>query len=301
MPSSETRNVSRNPLRIWGMRIFTVRLAPIVGSLLVCACTFDSVPNDNVDAFAALPDWSGVWMGTGTLFDQSSGETNPNTNLMARDFPPYRPDWEMAYQEFLDNVVRQGRYADPLSLGYPSGMLRHMSLPYGFQFIVRPEMVWIVQEGPYVRYVYTDGRPFPPDDELWPTFEGYSIGHWEGDTLVIETTSIMGGIPVDRTGLMFSDLVHVTERIRMVDTNMLVNEMTIEDPIALTEPWTVIRLYNKRTEEFPRMENVSILENQRNPVIAGVTTIVLADDLEDSSSLYPPEVRALAIPSIPQP
>ena len=67
------------------------------------------VEDEVQDEFASLPDWSGVWMGTGTLFDQSSGETSPNTNRNARDFPPYRPDWEAAYEEFLENVVRVGR------------------------------------------------------------------------------------------------------------------------------------------------------------------------------------------------
>jgi hypothetical protein len=240
-------------------------------------------------------------MGTGTLFDQSSGETSPNTNRNARDFPPYRPDWEAAYEEFLENVVRVGRYSDPLSLGYPPGMLRNMSMPYGIQIIVRPEMVWVIHEGPQVRYIYTDGRPFPPDDELWPTFEGYSIGHWEGDTLVIETVSVKGGIPVDRTGLVFSDEMRVTERIRKTGETTLVNEITIEDPIALTGPWTVIRNYNKREEQYPRMENVSAFENQRNPIVNGITTTLLADEIDDSDSPYPPEVRALSLPNIPAP
>jgi hypothetical protein len=273
---------------------------PVLISVLIAACSADVAPSSE-DGFAALPDWSGVWMGTGTLFDQSSGETNPNTNRDARDYPPYRPDWEAAYEAFLESVVRVGRYSDPLSLGYPPGMLRTMNMPYGIQIVVRPEMVWIIHEGPQVRYIYTDGRPFPPDDELWPTFEGYSIGHWEGDTLVVETVSIKGGIPVDRTGLVFSDEMRVTERIRKTGESTLVNEITIEDPIALTEPWIVTRHYNRREEEYPRMENVPVFENQRNPIVNGVTTTLLADDIDDSSSPYPPEVRALALPNIPAP
>lgn len=240
-------------------------------------------------------------MGTGTLFDQSSGETNPNTNRNARDFPPYRPDWEAAYETFLEDVVRVGRYSDPLALGYPPGMLRNMTMPFGSQFVLRPEMVWLLHEGPHVRYIYTDGRPFPPDEDLWPTFEGYSIGHWEGGTLVVETISIKGGIPVDRTGLVFSDEIRVTERIRKTGETTLVNEITIEDPIALTAPWNVTRNYNRREEEFPRMENVPVFENQRNPIVNGVTTTLLADEIDDSSSPYPPEVRVLSVPNIPTP
>jgi hypothetical protein len=295
------------------MRIHQFFTALVI-SVLISACTAES-PSMFENDFAALPDWNGVWMGTGTLFDQSSVETNPNTNRSAgfsalsprlggsnaRDFPPYRPDWETAYEEFLERVVRQGRFSDPLSLGYPPGMLRNMNMPYGIQIVVRPEMVWIIHEGPHVRYIYTDGRPFPPADELWPTFEGYSIGHWEGDTLVVETASIKGGIPVDRTGLVFSDKLRVTERMRKISETVFENQMTIEDPIALTGPWNVRRVYNKREDEYPRMENVPVFENQRNPIVNGVTTTLLADEIDDSSSPYPPEVRALSLPNIPTP
>jgi hypothetical protein len=280
------------------------RIAVILGCVLISACTVQAPPmvEDEVqNETGSLPDWSGVWQGTGTLFDQSRGDTSPNTNRQARDYPPYRPDWEAAYEEFLESVVRQGRYSDPLSLGFPPGMLRTMNMPYGIQIIVRPEMVWIVHEGPQVRYIYTDGRPFPPDDELWPTFEGYSIGHWEGDTLVVETLSIKGGIPVDRTGLVFSDELRVTERMRKISDTVFENQMTIEDPIALTGPWSVTRVYNQREDDFPRMENVSAFENQRNPVVNGVTTTLLADEIDDSNSPYPPEVRAFSLPNIPAP
>jgi len=279
---------------------FSKCIAVILSCVFISACTVEAPPVVE-DEFASLPDWSGVWMGTGTLFDQSRGDTSPNTNRQARDYPPYRPDWEAAYEEFLENVVRQGRFSDPLSLGYPPGMLRNMNMPYGIQIIVRPEMVWIIHEGPQVRYIYTDGRPFPPEDELWPTFEGYSIGHWEDDTLVVETVSIKGGIPVDRTGLVFSDELRVTERMRKISETVFENQMTIEDPIALTGPWSVTRVYNKRGEEFPRMENVSAFENQRNPIVNGVTTTLLADEIDDSDSPYPPEVRALSLPNIPAP
>jgi len=89
-------------------------------------------------------------------------------------------------------VVKQEKFSDPLSLGYPGGMIRMMSPARGLQFVLRPEQIWIIYERPDVRYIYTDGRPFPPKDELWPTFEGYSIGHWEGDTLVVETVRPQG-------------------------------------------------------------------------------------------------------------
>ena len=256
--------------------------------------------DEMVKAFAALPDWTGVWMGTGTLFEQRNGPATPNGNPDARDFPPYKPEWEAAYTKFLNDVVKPGKFSDPLSIGYPGGMIRMMSPARGLQFVLRPEQVWIVYERPDVRYIYTDGRPFPPKDELWPTFEGYSIGHWEGDTLVVETRSIRGGVPIDRTGACLSDAAHVVERIRRIDDRTLQTEITIEDPIAFTAPWKVTRRYTKRREQYPRMENVSSLENQRNPVVNGETKILLAGDSDDSSP-YPDDIRPFAIPKFPFP
>jgi hypothetical protein len=241
-------------------------------------------------------------MGVGTtLFEQKAGAASLNANNPnARDFPPYKPEWEAAYTRFLNDVVKQEKFSDPLSLGYPGGMIRMMSPARGLQFVLRPEQVWIIYERPDVRYIYTDGRPFPPKDELWPTFEGYSIGHWEGDTLVVETVSLRGGVPIDRTGAALSDEAHVLERIRKVDDKTLQSDITIEDPVAFTAPWKVTRRYVNRREQYPRMENVSSLENQRNPVVNGETKIILAGDA-DPSSPYPPDIRPFALAKFPFP
>ncbi|HMI97761.1 MAG TPA: hypothetical protein VK479_14700 [Micropepsaceae bacterium] len=257
---------------------------------------------DKAKAFATLPDWTGIWMGVGTtLFEQKAGAASLNANNPnARDFPPYKPEWEAAYTTFLNDVVKQEKFSDPLSLGYPGGMIRMMSPARGLQFVLRPEQVWIIYERPDVRYIYTDGRPFPPKDELWPTFEGYSIGHWEGDTLVVQTVSLRGGVPIDRTGAALSDEAHVVERIRKTDNNTLQSDITIEDPVAFTGPWKVTRRYTKRREQYPRMENVSSLENQRNPVVNGETKVILAGDA-DPSSPYPPDIRPFALAKFPFP
>jgi hypothetical protein len=278
------------------------KFAGAMAALAGAALTTSRPPEAHAAAAPSLPDWSGVYMGTGTLFEQLPGRgTNPNADRTLRNYPPYKPDWEAAYGRFLEEVVRPGKYLDPLTVGYPTGMLRTMSPARGMQFVVRPEMIWIIHERPDIRYIYTDGRPFPPPDELWPTFEGYSIGRWEGDTLIVETRSIMGGVPLDRTGAVLSDSATVVERIRKIDDRTIVDEITITDPVALTRPWTVTRRYNKRMEQYPRVESVSSLENNRNPIQNGVTGIVLANELDNSNSPYGPDLRPFAIPQIPRP
>ena len=183
------------------------------------ATAAECVADEKARAFAVLPDWTGIWMGRGNVLDQSRGVQSTN-NPNARDYPPYKPEWERAYREFLDNVVKQDKFVDPLTIGYPGGIMRMMSPARGLQFVLRPEQVWIIYERPDVRYIYTDGRPFPPKDELWPTFEGYSIGHWEEDTLVVDTTAIMPQAYIaisEAVGIPNNGDMHVVERMHLAD------------------------------------------------------------------------------------
>ena len=250
--------------------------------------------------FTELPDWTGIWTRRGNLFDQSGGQLNAGSGPKARDYPPYNPVWEAAYTKFYDEVVMGEKFSDPITIGYPGGMFRMMTPARGLQFVLRPEQVWVIYERPDVRYIYTDGRPFPPDDELWPTFEGYSIGRWEGDTLVIESKSIKGGVPIDRSGTILSDEASCLERLRKIDAKTLEHDITITDPVAFTRPWNMIHRYIKRDEEYPRMENVSSLENQRNPLVNGETTVLLGDKTPTLDSPYPDEIRRFAVPSLPR-
>jgi hypothetical protein len=122
------------------------------------------------------------------------------------------------------------------------------------------------------------------------------VGHWEGDVLVVDTVGIKGGIVIDRTGLVFSDKVHISERIRKLDERTLQDVLTIEDPIAFTKPWVVTRRYSRNTDKDARMENVSSLENNRNPIVNGQTTIVLNADAFNPEDVYPPDIKPYAVP-----
>jgi hypothetical protein len=288
------------------MTVTAILAGLVCAAIWVCPVTPTHAAEQSVDekarAFAKLPDWTGVWTIAGsTLFDQSRGALNPNNNTNARDYPPYKPEWEAAYVKFLNEVVRTGKFTDPLSAGYPAGMPRVMNLPYGFQFVIRPEMVWVVHEHPDVRFIYTDGRLFPPDDELWPTNEGYSIGRWEGDTLIVETVSMKGYVPIDRTGLSLSPQARITERIRKTSDTTIEDVMTIVDPVAFTQPWTVVRRFNKRNEKLPRLENVQDIDNQRNPIVNGETQTLLESDVTNARTPYPESLGRVAVPQYPRP
>jgi hypothetical protein len=200
-------------------------------------------------ALAKLPDWNGVWE-----IDWRN----------ARGSPP-RPEMKLTpdYQKKLDAYrASQKRGENTQTEGancVPPGVPGIMSQPYPIEFLYQPNKVAILIE-PYMQFrqVYTDGRKHPEDPDL--TYNGHSVGHWEGDTLVIETvglkesTSIAPGVP-------HSEQLRITERVRKADANWLEIETTLVDPIVLAEPYTSTISYRHLDDEI---REYICLENNRD-------------------------------------
>ena len=218
--------------------------------------------------FDSLPDWSGVWaMVGGTIFDHATW-TGGGRALThgSRAHPPYNAEWEAIYQRNLE-LRDQDSFPDPLTdCGIPSGFPRIFNLPDVVEFVVRPEQVWFLTEnGPNLMRIYTDGRDHLEDQ--WETYTGDSVGHWEGETLVFTTVALKGfrdgDVILDRSGLVLSDASHATTRIRRIDDMMEV-QMVLEDPKALTEPWTVTKQF-RHLPDGTRVYDYGCAENNRNP------------------------------------
>jgi hypothetical protein len=142
---------------------------------------------------------------------------------------------------------------------------------------VRPEQTWFIGEnGPAILRIYTDGRGHPGPDDIWPTYTGDSVGHWEGDTLVFDTIAIKGedGTILDRTGLTLSQQAHIVTRMRKVDDSTIEAQMVIEDPLALKAPWHVMKRYRK-LPAGSRAYDYACAENNRNPISESGETLTL--------------------------
>jgi hypothetical protein len=115
-----------------------------------------------------------------------------------------------------------------------------------------------------VRRIYTDGRPLPQDPD--PTYNGFSIGHWEGQTLVVTTTGLRDGGVMGRWGITYSDKVKLTERIHLDPANpdILVVENRFEDPQALAAPWQSTYLFSRNRSQ-DQLEFICA-QNDRNPI-----------------------------------
>jgi hypothetical protein len=150
---------------------------------------------------------------------------------------PFLP-WTKAMYDY--NAANKVAY-DPQGFCLPPGGPRMFGTPYPSQFIQQPHRIVVIFEGgAHVwREIHMDGRALPPREELNPTYFGYSVGRWEGDTLVVETTGFNEKTWLNFNGSMHTDQLHTTERITRPNRDTLHYEATIDDPGAYSEPWTV--------------------------------------------------------------
>ena len=231
----------------------------------------------------ALPDWTGIWSLTGgTLFDRSTAEPFDGQSGApgVRERPPYNAEWEAKYLANIEKV-RRDIYPDPNQLcGLPTGFPRIFNMPEATEFVVRPEETWLMTEiGPNVIRVYTDGRGHPPPDELFNTYGGDNVGHWEGDTLVFDTVAVKGDGHqlVDRTGVVTSDKLHVVTRMRRAGPDVMEIKMVLEDPVAFTGPWPVTKIF-RRMPRGAKAYEYACAENNRNPVDDKGYTLMMGPD-----------------------
>src|SRR3984957_5276576 len=149
------------------------------------------------DSTAKLPDWSGVWnphLSGGLMFDPTTMQRPENRNQGSganmREWPPYNAEWEAKYEAKLARN-KAGLPTDPTASCRPGGMPRIMTTPYPMEFLIQKDRVTVLLEiSSQVRRIYTDGRKHPAPDDLDPSYMGHSIGHWEGDTLVVDTVGL---------------------------------------------------------------------------------------------------------------
>jgi hypothetical protein len=123
-----------------------------------------------------------------------------------------------------------------------------MIQPYPIEFLFAPGKVVVVTEAySQVRQIFTDGRQHPADPD--PTFQGHSIGHWEADTLVVDTVGFVPNTEIT-LGIGHSDQMRIVERMRRLDANHLQIETTITDPVVLAKPWITVHPYVRRKDDL---------------------------------------------------
>ena len=218
-----------------------VKRAALAAVLALAAAGALAAPNSarRVKAFAGLPDWSGYWIVDS--IHETAGSLLDVPKVKFFGDIPYNAAWKAQYDKRRAELREKDVKA--CVIDFPTTM----ESPQPFMLTVTPEQtIYMAGDGTF-RQIFTDGRPHPPKEQLFPSVTGHSVGHWEGETLVVDTIGRSPG-PVRFLGAAaFSDQARFHERIRMTGKDRLEDEMTIDDPAALTHPWTVKLGYDRTT------------------------------------------------------
>ena len=147
---------------------------------------------------------------------------------------PYHP-W---LAKLVDERTANQAIDDPHIRCLPDHFLRAYGLPHFLKFVHTPDLLVMLNEynGVY-RQVFTDGRPLPQDPN--PSWQGYSVGTWSGDTLVIDSIGFRDDVWIDWGGSVITEAARIRERIRRPDFGHLEIGATVDDPEAYTKPWSV--------------------------------------------------------------
>lgn len=170
------------------------------------------------------------------FWDRGSGPMVGGALYPPPDQVPFKP-WARALYDYRQETLAKD---DPHVRCAPPGGPRQFAVPFGLQIVQVPHMgkIFIHSGGstrPW-REIHMDGRPHP--DYVNPSYFGHSIGHWEGDTLVVDTIGFNERFWLHREGYPHTESLHLVERISRPKMDSLRYEITIDDPEAYTAPWT---------------------------------------------------------------
>jgi hypothetical protein len=174
------------------------------------------------------------------LSDGSRGRTKDEPSLT----PEYMAKWEVISKTRIAGSPEYDFTAKCL----PPGMPAMMSMAYGMEVMQTKDKITFFSElNDALRRVYLDGRK--PSQKVLddPTYAGYSTGHWEGDTLIVETVALRDSTFIEGF-TPHSDEMTVHERIKFTSPGLLEDRITITDPKALTKPWETVKTYRKAGE-----------------------------------------------------
>jgi hypothetical protein len=190
------------------------------------------------------PDLSGVWISENTPEGEETPTgvfTLPSSRYM-QNMGIDMPDGQLPYQDWQLPIVaeRTANLAidDPHIRCLPDNFLRAYGLPHMLKFVQKPDILIVLNEmNAGYRQIFTDARELPEDPS--PSWQGYSAGTWEGDTLVIETIGVRDDTWIDWNGSVITEAARVREEFSRPDYGHMRIRVTVDDPRAYTEPWSV--------------------------------------------------------------
>ena len=264
------------------------------------------------------PDMTGLWtqlapkgVGAGPVFDPEhtyysplqpvAGESRfgpiPGTYLTN---VPYNAEYKRRYEQYVDEA-KAGKARDTFAACVPYGVPRMLGdSPVPFDIIQAPEvMIWYNDYGRTERRIFLDGREHPKSTDAeyaysaGPSYSGHSVGHWEGNTLVVDTVDMIVA-NFDETSAPHSSKLRMVERLRLIDTNVMENQMTFTDPEAFERPWVVTRYYARANGSPNADSNGKIVHSYLNLNDRPCIPNVRIDENGFQVLLLPQEIEAEA-------
>ena len=211
-------------------------------------------------AIAQLPDFDGLW------------EPLPDPTFGAGSQIIMTPEYASHAEAYRKAEARGDIQDSPAANCVPMGMPIAMRDPYPFEILITPGKVTLIIEAhSQWRQIFTDGRALPEDPD--PSFNGHSIGQWEGDTLIVESIGFDTATAMGRSfGERHSDQMRIVERMRLTDEDTLEIETIVYDSEALLEPWVTTIAYGRHrdwtlTEYICQQNNRNSLTNDGKAAI----------------------------------
>jgi len=209
-------------------------------------------------ASAAQPDFSGVWIPD--VRDQKRQET--------ANMPPWKPEILLQIQHMISEE-KAGRPFLVLSHCLPHGMPSWMLMTHNaFELLITPGRITMLGEvdGNRMRRIYMDGRPHPEDPDL--TLHGHSIGHWDGEALVIDTTAIAPQAYIaisEAAGIPNNGNMHILERLYLAKPDVLYDDLEITAPKVLDKTWKTTRIFRRYPERHYEITEGECVEEDLVP------------------------------------
>ena len=250
LPSRFERRAHRGQVRTFTLANVLCLAAGLCGIPQLAPAQFGrNAPKDDKPApfkrtADGKPDLNGLWLAdTLAPFDVEDHEAVygiPAGKGVVVDPPDHKIPYQ-AWAVAKKNELFKDASNDPQAHCHLPGVPRAVYTPFPWEVVQKPGLVVFLYEYPHaIRIIHTDGsHKHPEGRDVLNTWMGDSVGHWEGDTLVVDVNGLNDQTWLDMAANFHSDQLHVVERYTMINPKTIDYEATLDDPKVYTKPWTM--------------------------------------------------------------
>ncbi|MBN4059753.1 MAG: hypothetical protein COA71_08545 [SAR86 cluster bacterium] len=200
-------------------------------------------------------NFNGIWV-------NASGGIHFDTSMGRREqMPPLKPEYMARWRQRQANADAGRSTNDPTSQCLPAGFPRFLGMVYPGEILQTEHQInWFAEWGESTVRIFLDGRPHPENSPL--SYNGYTTGYWEGNTLLTHTIRMRDDTLIDTTGIPHSDQLTVSMRMQKLTPDYFEVEVTLEDPVVFDRQWITIKRYSRAPEDF-YIQEYSCFEGNR--------------------------------------